>query len=224
MALVLHIDTAGDTASVCLAKGGKLLSLEKNEIQKDHAVWLHPAIEKTIKQTGHALNEINAVAVTIGPGSYTGLRVGLAAAKGLCYALQKPLITINTLQMMANAAKDEASDLICPMIDARRMEVFTALYDKNLQPVTDPAALILNEKIFSGELASHPILFLGNGSGKFKPLCNSPNAVFTETIVDASHMILLSEKSYTEKIFADLAYCEPFYLKEFHTAGRQPLI
>src|SRR6187399_3095526 len=136
MALILNIDTAVDVASLCLAKDEEVLSIARNESQKDHASWLHIAIKEIFEKNNSELTSVHAVAVTGGPGSYTGLRIGMATAKGICYALNKPLISLNTLLVMANAAKDvhnsfaESANLLCPMIDARRMEVFTAIYTK----------------------------------------------------------------------------------------------
>ena len=219
MMLILNIETAVDTASVCLADGSHLLSIMKNENKKDHAAWLHPAIENTMKKTTYKLPDLAAIAVSIGPGSYTGLRIGLAAAKGLCYALQKPLITINTLQVMALAAIGYATDLICPMIDARRMEVFTGLFNKSLKTVMEPTALVIDEKSFAEQLVKQKILFFGTGSEKFKTICKDSNAVFENIHFDASNMVMLSEKQFTAKEFADLAYAEPLYLKEFFTPG-----
>jgi len=224
MALILNIETAVDAASVCLADGNRLLSLMKNETRKDHAAWLHPVIEDMMKKTAYKLQDLAAIAVSIGPGSYTGLRIGLATAKGLCYALQKPLITVNTLQVMANAATDYATDLICPMIDARRMEVFTGLFNKSLETVIEPKALVIDEKSFAEQLAKHRILFFGNGSEKFKAVCRNMNAVFDSIPFNASNMVTLSEKQFTAKKFADLAYAEPLYLKEFYSPVRKPLI
>ena len=219
MTLILNIETAVDNASVCLSDGNHVLSFMKNENKKDHAAWLHPAIESTMKKTTYKLSDLAAIAVSIGPGSYTGLRIGLAAAKGLCYALQKPLITINTLQVMALAATDYATDLICPMIDARRMEVFTGLFNKSLKTVIEPKALVIDEKSFAEQLVKHKILFFGTGSEKFKAICKDSNAVFENILFDAANMVTLSEKHFTAKEFADLAYAEPLYLKEFFTPG-----
>jgi tRNA threonylcarbamoyladenosine biosynthesis protein TsaB len=219
MMLILNIETAVDTASVCLSDGNHVLSFMKNESKKDHAAWLHPAIENTMKKTTYKLPDLAAIAVSIGPGSYTGLRIGLAAAKGLCYALQKPLITINTLQVMALAAIDYATDLICPMIDARRMEVFTGLFNKSLKTVMEPKALVVDEKSFAEQLVKHEILFFGTGSEKFKTICKDSNAVFENILFDAADMVTLSEKQFAAKEFADLTYAEPLYLKEFFTPG-----
>jgi tRNA threonylcarbamoyladenosine biosynthesis protein TsaB len=220
MALILHIDTAVDTASVCLANDGELIALRKNERLKDHAAWLLPAIAEMIKASGYGLQELKAVAVTIGPGSYTGLRIGLASTKGLCYGLQIPLLAISTLEMMAGAAKNENADFLCPMIDARRREVFTAVYDKKGEKIISPRAMVVTEDSFSELLAANTILFTGNGSIKFKNLCKHTNALFKTITADASHMITIAGLQYSRGNFADLAYTEPLYLKEFHNPSR----
>ena len=178
MALILNIDTAVDVASICLAKDGKVLSIVKNESQKDHASWLHIAIKEIFEKNNLDLSSIDAVAVTGGPGSYTGLRIGMATAKLICFALNKPLISLNTLLVMANAAKQENADLLCPMIDARRMEVFTAIYTKELQTVKDPVAITLNENSFAEYLSNNSICFFGNGSNKFHGNRKKPAGIF----------------------------------------------
>jgi len=227
MALILNIDTAVDVASLCLAKDGEVLSIARNESQKDHASWLHTAIKEIFEKNDLELGSIDAIAVTGGPGSYTGLRIGMATAKGICFALNKPLISLNTLLVMANAAKDvhknsfgESADVLCPMIDARRMEVFTAIYTKELEIVKEPAAITLNENSFAEYLSNNSICFFGNGSNKFQAIEKSPQALFSNIKTDASSMVSLSEKSFSEKIFADLAYAEPLYLKEFYTPAK----
>ncbi len=224
MSFILNIDTAVDVASVCLAKDGDALQLTTNEIQKDHAAWLHPALEEILYKNGITMKDVEAVAVSIGPGSYTGLRVGLATAKGLCYAMNIPIITISTLEMMAYAVKDEAADLICPLIDARRMEVFAVVYDKLLQLQIAPQVMIINENSFAEFLAVHKILFCGSGSKKLQTIISNSNALFTNTDGNASHLAVLSYKRFCKKEFADLAYTEPLYLKEFYSYSRKPLL
>jgi len=220
MALILNIDTAVDVASICLAKDGEVLSIAMNKSQKDHASWLHIAIKEIFEKNGLELGLVDAIAVTGGPGSYTGLRIGMATAKGICFALNKPLISLNTLLVMANTAKDKSADLLCPMIDARRMEVFTAIYTRELEIVKDPAAITLNENSFAEYLSNNSICFFGNGSNKFQAIEKSSQAFFSDIKTDASSMISLSEKSFSEKKFADLAYTEPLYLKEFYTPAK----
>ena len=220
MALILNIDTAVDIASICLAKDEIVLSIAKNESQKDHASWLHIAIKEIFEKNNLQLRSVDAIALTGGPGSYTGLRIGMATAKGICYALNKPLIGLNTLLVMANAAKNQSADLLCPMIDARRMEVFTAIYTKELQIVKEPAAITLNENSFDEYLSDNSICFFGNGSNKSKAIIKHDKAIFNDLKAEASSMISLSEKKFTAKEFTDLAYAEPLYLKEFYTPSR----
>lgn len=217
MAIVLNIDTAVEIASVCVAENAHSLQFAMNSSQKDHASWLHPAIQKVLKEAGLEVNELKAIAVTIGPGSYTGLRVGLSAAKGLCFALGIPLIAIHTLEMMAYANKDHDADLFCPLIDARRMEVFMAVYDKMLKSVIAPKAMIISTDSFDTLLASNKVVFSGNGSTKLKKIVYHSNAVFSNTIATAADMSWLSCQYFNEKKFADLAYTEPLYIKEFYS-------
>jgi len=226
MSLILNIDTAIDTASVCLAKEGTSLQYAVNEDQKDHAAWLHPAIADMLQKNNNAFHDLQAVAVSIGPGSYTGLRVGLAAAKGLCYALGIPLITVNTLKIMAFAVKDEVKDAdpICPMIDARRLEVFTAVYDKALQERVPPHALVLEKTSFESILSSANMLFCGNGSLKFQQMLLHSNACFSTTKSNAKDLAKLSHPRFVAKEFAGLASAEPFYIKEFHAPLRKPAL
>jgi tRNA threonylcarbamoyladenosine biosynthesis protein TsaB len=220
MALILNIDTAIDSASLSLARDGQVLSVVRNEKQKDHSSWLHIAIKEIFEKNNLELRSSDAIAITEGPGSYTGLRIGMATAKGICYALDKPLITLNTLLVMANAARKEKADMLCPMIDARRMEVFTAIYTKDLKPVKEPIAMILNEKSFAEELATNSICFFGNGSNKFQEIIKNKNAFFADIKTDAATMVLLSEEKARQKDFADLAYAQPLYLKEFYTPAK----
>ena len=221
MSLILNIDTALDTASVCIATDGKALQSASNDNQKDHAAWLHTAIYEVIKKSGYLISQLEAVAVSIGPGSYTGLRVGLASAKGLCYALQIPLLAINTLEMMALSVKEEATNLICPLIDARRMEVYTAVYDKELREKYSPEAMVIEANSFSSLLATDKILFCGSGYKKVQAMISSSNALYSDTISNAAHLAQLSQHYFQLKEFADLAYTEPLYIKEFYTSPRK---
>jgi tRNA threonylcarbamoyladenosine biosynthesis protein TsaB len=221
MSLILNIDTALDNASLCLSEEGNVLQLSSCENQQDHASWLHAEMVEIFQKCGHGINDLNAVAVSIGPGSYTGLRVGMAAAKGLCYALHIPLITVTSLKIIAFAVKDEAIHMICPLIDARRMEVFTALYDKEMQEKISPYALVVDEKNFASILPPGKVLFCGNGVKKLLPFISNSQALFSNTIADASHLAHLSFTCYSKKEFADLAYAEPLYIKEFHSPIRR---
>jgi tRNA threonylcarbamoyladenosine biosynthesis protein TsaB len=224
MSLILNIDTALETASISIAKDGKAINTTVNKEQKDHAAWLQTAIAGLLKVSKFELNDLNAIAVTIGPGSYTGLRVGLSSAKGLCYALNIPLITLSTLELMAHAAKNGKADLLCPMIDARRMEVFAAVYTRSLKEIIKPHARVLDHDSFSELLASNRILIFGSGSKKFSLLLKHDNAIFVEVNHDASDMASMSIGHFLSQRFADLAYSEPAYLKEFFSPVRKPFI
>ena len=225
MSLILNIDTATEHASVCLAASGSALAVRLNTIQKDHASWLHTAIHEVMQEAGKQMNELKAVAITAGPGSYTGLRVGMASAKGLCYALNIPLILENTLYVMANAAITQLKNehgfddnlLICPMIDARRMEVFTAIYSRELHEVAAPQALELKNDFFMTFSNVSAILFVGSGINKAKILLNSPKFLFYDLIYNGLHLSELSYEKYKNSHFANLAYSEPIYIKEFYS-------
>lgn len=224
MALILNIDTATETATVSISEDGKLIVFVTNSNQKDHASFLHPAVKKLFSKAGLPINKLNAVAVTAGPGSYTGLRVGMAAAKGLCYALNIPLIAVNTLEVMALSAimqVKDASALYCPLIDARRMEVFTAVYDHLLAGIIKPCSMILNEESFKELLQTNKIYFSGSGSIKLKEFLSDKNAVFIDDEISPNPMIELAYKNYTKNNFENIAYASPVYLKEFYTPPKK---
>jgi tRNA threonylcarbamoyladenosine biosynthesis protein TsaB len=225
MSFILNIDTASERAHVSFAKEGLVIQALYSESQKKHASFLQTAIEQLTKLTGIKLTEIDAITVTAGPGSYTGLRVGMASAKGLCYALQKPLITLNTLEVLAASAinffpnyKNEF--LFCPMMDARRMEIFTAIYNSDLKILLTPFAMILNESSFKNELANNKILFFGSGSAKWKPVCDHTNAAFENVQILPEALARLSFSLLSKNHFTDLVYSEPIYLKDFQTVNR----
>ena len=224
MALILNIDTATDYASIALCNNGQLIALKDNPTQKEHAAFVHVAIEGMLKEHDVSINTIDAFAVTSGPGSYTGLRVSMAAAKGLCYALQKPLICINTLQVMACAAKKmiiekglpvSANQLLCPMIDARRMEVFMAIYNMDMVEIEPTIPKILTEEFLQYVENKH-FYFFGNGSKKiFNFKQNILNII--DVVCSASHLGILSEEYFKQKRFSEVIYSEPQYFKEFYS-------
>lgn len=222
MPFLLHIDTALEKASIMLSRNGQRIAIAENSSQKDHASWLQPSILDLSKNNEFSLDDLDAIAVTIGPGSYTGLRVGLATAKGLCFALNKPLIAINTLDLMASGAVSVQTELICPMIDARRMEVYTAIYDKDLQYLLKPTSIILDPSSFEKKLAAHTISFFGNGSGKFSSICKNYNASFPDITTNMDNMITMAEKSMENNVFADLQTIEPLYIKNFNSGEKEP--
>lgn len=220
MALLLNIDTATEHASVCLSKDGEVLGMIESTEQKNHASFVQPAIQELMSGAGFSLKQLNAVAVTAGPGSYTGLRVGMASAKGICYALDKPLILVNTLEVMAQAVVSREplftiDFLLCPLIDARRMEVFTAVYDSHLHEIKSPHALIVDENSFAYHLQTKKLLFSGSGHAKLKEMLNIPAAVFSNIQHNAGDLATRALKAYLSGHFADLAYSEPLYVKEF---------
>ena len=217
MAILLSIDTALENASICLTKGDEVLGFTTNTDQKDHAAWLHVSIRENLEKNKLQTTSLEGIIVSIGPGSYTGLRIGLATAKGLCYALNIPLIAVSTLEMIAYAAQNEAIDLICPLIDARRMEVFMALYDRHLTLVKEPQAMIIDANSFDDILSNRNLIFCGSGSNKVQSLLSNPRAFFSTVQPSALHLSKIGLQHCTAQRFADLAYVEPFYLKDFHT-------
>jgi len=148
------------------------------------------------------------------------LRVGLSAAKGMCFALDIPMISLNTLEVMGHAVKDEDADFFCPLIDARRMEVFMAVYNKSMETIVSPCAMIIEENSFDSLLALGKILFTGNGTDKLKKIVSHPNAMYKNSVTTAAEMVEMSENKYVEKKFANTAYTEPFYIKEFYSPAR----
>ncbi len=226
MALLLHIDTATTYAGVCISENGHALATRSHDAQKDHAGFLQPAIEEMLSTTGKKLHQLDAVAVTGGPGSYTGIRVGLASAKGICFALNKPLIIINTLAVIAHAAKAslgveelEKDAVFYPMIDARRMEVFAGTYNYELLATSPPSPIILNQA-FLDQLNCHSkVIFCGDGAQKIQQFTLPKNYTISSAQHSVNHMIALADKEYLANNFADLAYSEPIYVKEFYHAN-----
>lgn len=230
MALILNIDTAVESGSVSLSENNRIITYRNNTVQKDQAAWIHNAIKEMLQDAGHEIAELNAVAVSNGPGSFTGLRIGLSVAKGLCYALTIPLITISTLEIMTSAAIDQSptdtiknTDWLCPMIDARRMEVYFAIYDCHGSVIKNPAAVELKEDTFSSMLENNRIIFFGNGSKKLKDSFIHPHAIFLTIDLqnNARHMAALSQNAWERKDFADLALSDPLYIKEFYSPSRK---
>jgi tRNA threonylcarbamoyladenosine biosynthesis protein TsaB len=227
--MLLLIDTSQEKASVALSRDGKVLFSEENKISKEHASWLHTAIGRILQEAEITLREMKAVAVIAGPGSYTGLRVGMAAAKGFCYALNIPLITQNTLEVMAESMRDFAEQkgaLICPMIDARRDEVFTALYStanrqpptaNNLIEILQPQSMILDKNAFEMALSKNHIIFFGSGAEKWKQITASSSAIFEPQPDIIQAFANLARQDFISGKWADLVNSEPIYLKEFFT-------
>ncbi len=226
MGYILSIDTSTETAQVCLSANGLLLGSRTNTNQKDHASFLQPAINDLLHDVKAGFSDLVAISVANGPGSYTGLRVGLASAKGLCYALQLPLITVGTLELMAASAIEQAAPadhptLFCPMIDARRMEVFTAMYSEESEELLAPAAIILDAGSFEAYLEQNRIIFTGSGANKWKTICMHKNAFFDNINISAAVFSRISMQLFENQQFADLAYTEPAYIKAFYTTQKR---
>ncbi|MEP5256400.1 MAG: tRNA (adenosine(37)-N6)-threonylcarbamoyltransferase complex dimerization subunit type 1 TsaB [Winogradskyella arenosi] len=216
MALVLNIETATTNCSVSLSKDGETLVLkEDNSLGYSHAETLHLFIDEVFKEANLEPSQIDAVAVSKGPGSYTGLRIGVSSAKGLCFALDKPLIALSTLESLAHQVKAE-SGFIVPMLDARRMEVYSAIYTAQFEPHRGIEAEILTETSFKALLEQDKVYFVGNGVEKTKSLISHPNAVFVEgKLPSANEMSALAELKHKKSDTVDVAYFEPYYLKDF---------
>lgn len=223
MAFLLVIDTSSDMAGVGLFDDNQTVACQTNSLQKEHAAFLQTAIGRILSETGHMLDQIDAVAVTEGPGSYTGLRVGLASAKGICYALDKPLLMVDTLQAMALAAVEsenrDPAYLFCPMIEARRDEVFAGIYDGNLHIVKEAKAIKLSGYRFEDVLSGGKIVFSGSGSIKAMDYISSSNAFFSHVGYSVEQVNTLAQLLWQRRQFSDIAYCQPNYLKAFYTTA-----
>ena len=214
--IILNIETATTNCSVALSKEGKTIFLKEDyDKNYSHAERLHVYIDEVLKEAGIALNDLSAVAISKGPGSYTGLRIGVSAAKGLCFALDKPLISVSTLEALAHQVSCNEG-VIVAMLDARRMEVYSAVFDCNYKRIRQTKAQILVEHAFSEYLEKGKVYFIGNGVEKTKDIINHPNAVFIENkLPSANDMSLLAYKKFKTNDFEDVAYFEPYYLKDF---------
>lgn len=220
MAYILNIDTSTETAVISISKNGKILSHSENANLKDHAAFIHMAITDLLLKTKTSIKDIKAIAVTSGPGSYTGIRVGMASAKGMSFALDIPFIMINSLELLAFAASllfPGEKYKFAPVIDARRMEVYTALYDYNLNVIIQPLASILNNKSFTDYLENEKLVFVGSGIAKLRGILNHPGAIYVEKISTVNAIGIFSFNKYIHKLFDDRILSEPLYLKDLHT-------
>ena len=223
MACILHIETTTQVCSVALSQDGICLFEKEDRNGPSHAVVLAPFVEEAISFADSHAIPLDAVAVSCGPGSYTGLRIGVSMAKGVCYGRNVKLISIPTLELLCVPVllyRDDIPDnaLLCPMLDARRMEVYTAVYDRALHGVCATSAQIITEDSFKELLEQRPVYFFGNGAEKCKTILKSPNAHFLNDVYPlARNMFPLAEKAIATEHYEDVAYFEPFYLKEFVT-------
>ncbi|WP_454981522.1 tRNA (adenosine(37)-N6)-threonylcarbamoyltransferase complex dimerization subunit type 1 TsaB [Capnocytophaga granulosa] len=218
--MLLCIETSGKNCSVALFEGLQLVSIrEVHTEQFSHSENLHVFIEQVLKESNLQPKAIKAIAISAGPGSYTGLRIGVATAKGLCYGWDIPLIALPTLRILAEQVSYEFTDIeyIIPMIDARRMEVFTSVYSHDFSPILGERAEILTESTFDTYLNKGKTIFLGDGITKFQAICKHKNAYFWENkFPSAKQMGRLALEKYQAQAFEDIAYFEPFYLKEVY--------
>jgi tRNA threonylcarbamoyladenosine biosynthesis protein TsaB len=220
--VILHIETSTHVCSVALSEQEKCIFQQSNYDGMNHAAMLSLFLQDALDLLKESGKKLDAVAVSSGPGSYTGLRIGVSTAKGLCYGLDIPLISISTLEIMTIAAMQKHApnnhDLFVPMIDARRMEVYDVIFDSNRKIIRDTAASIINENSYAELLEKSQVLFFGNGAAKCKQVITSPYAIFIDDIHPlAENMIEPALKKYQQGQFEDVAYFEPFYLKEFQT-------
>ena len=217
---ILHIETSTSVCSAALSSDGVVQCHFENFDGPSHASLLGAYVKELMTFARDKSIKVDAVAVSSGPGSYTGLRIGVSEAKGLCFGLKGPLIAVHTLELLACATMfktyfDE-DVLYCPMIDARRMEVYTAVYDNALNAVRPVQACVVDENSFADLLADRRVVFSGNGAAKCKEVIRHENAIFVDDIVPlATDMLALAERAYRQGQFEDVAYFEPFYLKEF---------
>jgi len=225
MEKILHIETATDICSVALSEGEKVLSVREIAMGKSHAGVLTVYINEIFEETGTSLSTLGAIAISMGPGSYTGLRIGTSVAKGLCYGLNIPLIAVPTLEAMYFGAKRTLQDnnkemgqsgFYIPMIDARRMEVYKTVFDNTGNQLEETCAYIVNSDSFDSYFNKGKVYLFGTGASKLKTIINNANAVFIDGFIHSStNMVNLALKKYRNKMYEDVAYFEPFYLKEF---------
>ena len=220
MERLILIETSTALCSVALAENGAIVAYRESSAPKAHASLTAVFIQEVLQEKGITLDDCDAVCVSKGPGSYTGLRVGVSTAKGLCFGSRKPLIAVGTLDtlvaqaQMPDQAGNDGPRFIVPMIDARRMEVYTAIFENGIQ-TTETAPMIIDENSFADILEQGPVLFIGDGAGKCADVIRHPNARFCQCNPTASAMLQPAIEALKEKRFEDVAYFEPFYLKEF---------
>ncbi|MCC1483026.1 tRNA (adenosine(37)-N6)-threonylcarbamoyltransferase complex dimerization subunit type 1 TsaB [Winogradskyella immobilis] len=217
MAIILNIETTTTNCSVSLSQDGETLVLkENNDSGFSHAEKLHVFIKDIFELAKIGAKDIDAISISKGPGSYTGLRIGVSTAKGLCYSLDKPLISISTLLSLAHQINVKEKELIVPMLDARRMEVYSAIYNPDFSIYREIEAQIIDKFSFSSLLESYKLYFIGSGAEKMKSIINHPNAVFIDNkYPSASTMGFIANKKFKISAFENLAYFEPYYLKDF---------
>lgn len=220
MALILSIETSTALCSAALALDGKVICYKESTTPRSHASLTSVFADEVLRESGKKVADLDAICVSMGPGSYTGLRVGVSTAKGLCFGARKPLLAVGTLdtivaQAVSEGLLPEGAKYVVPMVDARRMEVYTAVFTSDGRQLTETEPKIIDEDSFSKELAEGPVLFVGDGAEKCAAMIHSGNAVFAGIMPKASAMAELAEAEFAAGRFRDVAYFEPFYLKDF---------
>ncbi|WP_421801133.1 tRNA (adenosine(37)-N6)-threonylcarbamoyltransferase complex dimerization subunit type 1 TsaB [Flagellimonas sp.] len=217
MAIILHLETATTNCSVSISKDSEMIVLkENNAASYSHSEQLHVFIKEALKEASLSFSDLDAVAISKGPGSYTGLRIGVSAAKGICFSLDIPLISIPTLQSIANQVDLKPGELVIPVLDARRMEVYSCVYDNNYQEIRETRAEVINEESFVEYLGENKVYVMGSGAEKCRGVLQHPNFIFNESVVpSAKDMVSMAFEKYESKQFEDVAYFEPYYLKDF---------
>lgn len=224
MSLILCIETGTDICSVGIARDGELVSLRESDEGRDHAKKVGVFVDELLRETGISPDELDAVAVGMGPGSYTGLRIGVSFAKGLCYGLRKPLIAIGSLDALVEVAREDAEAgivdvedferaTLCPMVDARRMEVYTSMFSAQGEPLSEVAAEIVTEQSFAEWRKTKQLVIFGNGAAKCREIL--PDATYVNITPSARGIARLAEQRLQRGEIEDIAYFEPFYLKDF---------
>ena len=216
MAMILNLETATTNCSVGIAKNGEIISMrEDNSPNYSHSEQLHIFIEEALKGASLTFKDISAIAVSKGPGSYTGLRIGVSAAKGLCFSLDLPLISVSTLESLAKQGYEKNYDFIIPLLDARRMEVYSAVFDAEGNNIRETRAEIINKDSFLEYAQKGSVLLIGDGAEKCRELLDHPNFSYRSALPTAKEMGVLSYKKFKANDFENVAYFEPYYLKDF---------
>ena len=215
MPIILNIETSTDICSICISKDGTVLSMKETERSYSHSEVIAVFIDECIKEAGLKMSDLDAVSVSQGPGSYTALRIGASTAKGICFALSIPLISIGTLEALSKSvlSRAESNDIVIPMIDARRKEVYHCIFTHEGQLLVKVSPIILDENTFKEYAQYDKILFCGDGVSKSKDILELENSYFYDEECSAKHMIKLSEEKFHHNQFEDISYYEPFYYK-----------
>ncbi len=217
MAIILNLETATTNCSVSISKDDKVVVLkENNAANYSHSEQLHIFIKEALKEASLLFSDLDAVAISKGPGSYTGLRIGVSAAKGLCFSLDLPLISIPTLQSMAHQVQLEPGEMVIPVLDARRMEVYSCVYNNDYQEIRETRAEVINEESFADYVSGNKVYVAGSGAEKCRGVLQHPNFVFIDAVVpSAKQMAPIAFEKFKSNQFEDVAYFEPYYLKDF---------